>query len=187
MKLIEFLQQPWPWYVSGVLIALVMVLLIYFGKKFGFSSNLQTICAICGAGKVVPFFNYDWKRESWNLLFLVGAVAGGFIARQYLASPQPVQISPSTIADLQQLGFTAPADLQPDELYGMEAFKQPKTVFLLFVGGLLIGFGTRWAGGCTSGHSISGLSHLQLPSLIATIGFFIGGLIMTWLIYPLIF
>ena len=181
------LQQPWPWYVSGFVIALVMILLIFFGKKFGFSSNLQTICALCGAGRYIRFFNYDWRRESWNLLFLVGAIAGGFFARQYLSSLQPVQVSAATVADLQALGFNAPQDLQPEELYGMEALKQPKTVILLFAGGLLIGFGTRWAGGCTSGHSISGLSHLQIPSLIATIGFFIGGLLMTWLIYPLIF
>jgi uncharacterized membrane protein YedE/YeeE len=53
---------------------------------------------------------------------------------------------------------------------------------LLLVGGVLIGFGTRYAGGCTSGH-VSGLSNLQIPSLKAVIGFF-GGLIMSYFYSP---
>ena len=75
----------------------------------------------------------------------------------------------------------------PTEIFSMENVSQPKNILILLIGGLLVGFGARYAGGCTSGHAISGLSNLQLPSLTAVVGFFIGGLVMIHLIYPLIF
>ncbi|WP_299759443.1 YeeE/YedE thiosulfate transporter family protein [uncultured Pontibacter sp.] len=185
--MIEFLSQPWPWYTSGTLIALVMVLLLFFGKSFGFSSNLRVICSACGAGKHVKFFDFNWRSQVWNLLFLVGAVLGGVISSQFLAGDAPVAISQETIRDLSALGFSAPDDLQPEEIFSMEALFSVKGFLLLLVGGFMIGFGSRYAGGCTSGHAISGLSNLQLPSLIAVIGFFIGGLITTYFLLPLIF
>ncbi|MFC6996049.1 YeeE/YedE family protein [Rufibacter roseus] len=185
--MLETLSGPWHWFVSGAVIALVLVLLLFFGKSFGFSSNLRVICAACGAGKVNSFFDFNWKAQTWNLLFLVGAILGGFISTTWLSDGEPIQISQATVQDIQELGFAAPQDLQPQELFGSEALSDLKTVLVLLVGGLLIGFGTRYAGGCTSGHAISGLSNLQLPSLIAVIGFFIGGLIMTFLLLPLIF
>ena len=185
--MIELIKQPWSWYVSGAAIAFIMFLLLFLGKKFGFSSNLRTICAACGAGKKVAFFNYNWKTETWNLVFLLGAILGGFIAHQYLSNHQPVQISTATINDLSKYGFAAPTSLQPAELFSLKSMFSIKGFSILAIGGLLIGFGTRYAGGCTSGHAISGLSNLQLPSLIAVIGFFIGGLIMSFLIFPLIF
>jgi uncharacterized membrane protein YedE/YeeE len=77
--------------------------------------------------------------------------------------------------------------MQPQELYGAEGIQNPMTWVLLVLGGLLVGFGTRYAGGCTSGHAISGLSNLQLPSLIAVIGFFVGGLLMTHVFFPFLF
>lgn len=169
------------------MIALIMVLLLFFGKSFGFSSNLRVICAACGAGKRVPFFHYNWRAERWNLLFLVGAILGGWLSSTVLSNGEPVQLSPATVQDLQELGFSAPQGIQPPELFGPDAFFSLKTVLLLLGGGFLIGFGSRYAGGCTSGHAISGLSNLQWPSLVAVIGFFIGGLIMTFLLYPLIF
>lgn len=187
MDVIEFIKQPWPWYFSGLVIAAIMVLLIFFGKSFGFSSNLKTICAMCGAGKHVKFFDFDWKKTTWNLLFLIGAIAGGFIAQRFLSTSQPMQISQATITDLQKLGFAAPDSIEPNELYGLAQVTNIKTLLILIIGGLLIGFGTRWAGGCTSGHAITGLSQLQLPSLIAVTGFFIGGLVMTHVLYPFIF
>ncbi len=166
---------------------MVMVLLLFFGKSFGFSSNFRVICAACGAGRQVPFFRFNWKAQTWNLLFLVGAVLGGWISEEFLQNGEAVQISQNTIQDLRQLGFAAPQGLQPEELFGAEALGSVPGLLLLLVGGLLIGFGTRYAGGCTSGHAISGLSNLQLPSLIAVIGFFIGGLITTHLVFPLLF
>ncbi len=185
--MIELIKQPWAWYLSGAAIAAIMFLLLFFGRSFGFSSNLRIICAACGAGNKTDFFKFDWKAQLWNLVFLVGAIIGGFIAHQYLSTNAPVQISNATINDLSKLGFAAPTALQPNELFSWDALFTVKGFSILAVGGLLIGFGTRYAGGCTSGHAISGLSNLQLPSLIAVIGFFIGGLVMTFLIFPLIF
>lgn len=185
--MIEFISQPWPWYVSGAVIALVMALLLFFGKSFGFSSNLRVICAACGAGKKVAFFDFDWRAQTWNLLFLVGAIVGGFIASEFLSTGEAVQISQATIQDLSQLGISAPESLQPDEIFSLESLLSVKGFLLLLLGGFMIGFGSRYAGGCTSGHAISGISNLQLPSLIAVIGFFIGGLITTWVLLPLIF
>ncbi|MDZ4758891.1 MAG: YeeE/YedE thiosulfate transporter family protein [Bacteroidota bacterium] len=185
--MIEIIKEPWPWYTSGVAIAGIMTAMLFFGKTFGFSSNFSVICAACGAGKKIKIFNFDWKAQSWNLLFLIGSVAGGFIAHQFLSANEPVQIAKETIHDISKLGFDAPKGLQPEELFGLESLYNIKNMILLILGGLFIGFGTRWAGGCTSGHAISGLSDLQLPSLIAVIGFFIGGLIMTHLLFPIIF
>lgn len=186
MNLIETISQPWPWYVSGILIAAIMVTLLFFGKSFGFSSNLRTICTMAGAGKANSFFNFDWKQQSWNLYFLIGAVIGGVISHMYLGAGGPVDLSAATIADLSELGFSYTDGLNPEKLFGPEAFSL-KGLALLIGGGMLVGFGSRWAGGCTSGHAISGISNLQVPSIIAVVGFFIGGLAMTHLLMPLIF
>ena len=184
----EFILNPWPWYVSGPLIALVMALLLYFGKTFGMSSNLRTLCAIGGAGKFANFFKFNWKDQLWNLTVVAGAIIGGFIATQYLSNDTITDLNPETIIELQNMGFKdSGKTLVPNEMYDLKTLTSPKKLILLIIGGLLVGFGTRYAGGCTSGHAITGLSSLQKPSLIAVIGFFIGGLIMTNFILPLIF
>lgn len=183
----ELLTQTWSWWFSGAMIAGIMFFLLYFGQSFGFSSNLRTICAAAGLGKKAKFFDFNWKTQIWNLVFLVGAIIGGFIAKQFLSTDLPVQISGETISDLAKLGIAAPASLQPAELFGLDAILSVKGFGILAMGGLMVGFGSRYAGGCTSGHAISGLSDLQVPSLIAVIGFFAGGLIMTFFILPLIF
>ena len=184
----DFITQTWSWWFSGTMIAAIMFFLLYFGQSFGFSSNLRTICGAVGLGKKAKIFDFNWKSQSWNLFFLVGAIIGGFIAYQFLSTPDTaVQISQATINDLGKLGIAAPTSLQPAELFSWDAMFSLKGFLVLAVGGLLVGFGSRYAGGCTSGHAISGLSDLQLPSLIAVIGFFAGGLIMTFLILPLIF
>jgi uncharacterized membrane protein YedE/YeeE len=164
-----------------------MFLLLFFGQSFGFSSNLRTICSAAGGGKFIKFFDFNWRSQIWNLVFLIGAILGGFIARQYLSDGTPVQISENTISDLKTLGISAPTSAQPDELFSIESAFSLKGFLILAIGGLLVGFGSRYAGGCTSGHAISGLSDLQVPSLIAVIGFFIGGLIMTYVLLPIIF
>lgn len=183
----EFILQPWSWWFSGIMIAAIMFFLLYFGQSFGFSSNLRTLCAAAGLGKSAKFFDFNWKAQSWNLVFLVGAILGGFIAREFLSTNAPVLISEATIQDLSKLGIAAPESLQPAELFGLDAVLSIKGFLLLAFGGLMVGFGSRYAGGCTSGHAISGLSDLQVPSLIAVMGFFIGGLMMTYLFLPLIF
>jgi uncharacterized membrane protein YedE/YeeE len=185
--MLELLRQPWPWYTSGAAIAFVMLILLYFGKSFGLSSNLRTICTIAGAGKSVKFFDYDWRSQKWNLLFLFGSVLGGFIASTVLKSDQPLKLASSTIQDLKALGINFDGELNPSQIYGYDFVFSLKGFSMLIIGGFLVGFGTRYAAGCTSGHAISGLSNLQIPSLISVIGFFIGGLIMTYLLYPLIF
>lgn len=184
--MLEFIQQPWTWWVSGILIASIMFLLLFFGQSFGFSANLRTICSAVGGGKFVKFFDFNWRSQIWNLVFLLGAVLGGFITSQFLSNGEPVQISQDTIADLSKLGISAPTSAQPDELFSLESLLTLKGFLILAFGGLMVGFGSRYAGGCTSGHAISGLSDLQLPSLIAVIGFFIGGLLMTFILLPLI-
>lgn len=183
----EIITQTWSWWFSGALIAGIMFFLLYFGQSFGFSANLRTICAASGLGKKVKFFDFNWRSQIWNLVFLVGAIAGGFIAKEFLSTDGPVQISQATVSDLQKLGFGAPKSLQPEELFSLESAFSIKGFLILALGGLMVGFGSRYAGGCTSGHAISGLSDLQVPSLIAVVGFFAGGLIMTFLIFPLIF
>ena len=183
----DLLTQTWSWWFSGTMIAGIMFFLLYFGQSFGFSSNLRTICAASGLGKRVKFFDFNWRKQIWNLMFLVGAIAGGFLAKEFLSTDGPVQISQATVSDLGKLGFAAPESLQPAELFSLESAFSVKGFLILAFGGLLVGFGSRYAGGCTSGHAISGLSNLQLPSLLAVVGFFVGGLVMTFIIFPLIF
>jgi len=165
-----------------------MTVLILMGKRFGMSSNLETFCSIGGAGKFVDYFKVDLKSRRWNLLVVLGSVIGGFLGA-HLLSPNPaVQISEKTVAKLNGLGFeSAGTAYLPTELFSLEALSMPSVWIILLVAGFLVGFGTRYAGGCTSGHAISGLSNLQRPSLIAVIGFFIGGLIMVHIVFPLIF
>ena len=184
----DYILQPWPWYISGPCIAIIMFLLLYVGRTFGMSSNLRTLCAIGGAGKKIEFFKFDWKSQRWNLVVVLGAILGGFIAHFYLSNPTNIDLSQDTIKDLKILGFNnAGKSLLPPELFSWDAVLSLKGLLILIIGGFLVGFGTRYAGGCTSGHAITGLSSLQIPSLIAVIGFFIGGLVMIHLIYPILF
>ncbi|WP_020529610.1 YeeE/YedE family protein [Flexithrix dorotheae] len=188
MNIIELISQPWPWYVSGIMIAFIMFLLLFEGKNFGMSSNLRTMCSIGGAGKFAEFFNFDWKSQRWNLIVVAGAIIGGFIASNFLTPNQTVDLNSETIKALNNMGFSDPGQhFVPSEIFGIENLFSLKGLSILAIGGFLIGFGARYAGGCTSGHAISGLSNLQMPSLIAVIGFFIGGLIMTHFLLPIIF
>lgn len=186
--MIEFLSNPWPWYVAGPLIGLVVpLLLLAGGRSFGVSENLRHMCAIAVPGKN-PFFNYDWKNAGgWNLTMILGAVIGGVIASTLLSNPDPIAISDATRADLVALGITDYEGIVPATYFSWEGLLTVKGFLLVAVGGFLVGFGTRYAGGCTSGHAIMGLSNLQLPSLIAVIGFFVGGLLMTHVLFPFIF
>lgn len=187
--MMNLLQDPWPWYVAGPLIGLMVPLLLLIGSKtFGISSNLRHLCAATMPGGL-PFFEYDWKREGgWNLLFAIGILIGGFIAATLLLPPDyTVAISSATQRDLQALGLRDLSGLVPPELMGWQALTSARGWLTLGVGGFLVGFGSRWAGGCTSGHAISGLATFQLPSLIAVGGFFAGGLVMTHVLLPILF
>lgn len=181
----EWLMNPWPWYVGGAIVAVVMLVLILLGKTFGFSSNFRTMCSALGAGKSCEFFRFDWKSQQWNLMFLLGAMIGGFLSVHFLSNGQAPDLAASTIEKLHDMGFaSAGASYYPTEIFEIWTVKN---IAILAIGGLFVGFGTRYAGGCTSGHAISGLSDLQLPSLIAVMGFFIGGLLMVHVLFPLIF
>ncbi|NJB86416.1 hypothetical protein GGR26_002184 [Lewinella marina] len=190
--MIEWISEPWHWSVSGVAIAAVMFMLLYAGKEFGVSSNLRTMCTIAGAGRKYEFFRIDWRAQRWNLTFIAGSVLGGFLAFFVFPSSEPVTISAETVNYLQSLGLSAPGEgdfhssYVPAEIFAVDQLFTLRTLVVVILGGFLVGFGARWAGGCTSGHAISGLSNLQLPSLIAVIGFFIGGLFMSWFLLPFI-
>lgn len=178
--------ETWPWYVAGPLIAFVAIALLFGGKVFGFSSNFRHMCAALGAGKVSDFFKYDWKENSWNLVFLVGTIIGGFVGHYYLGKTDSIPLNGETAKRLVALRIGADGFV-PETIFGLEALFTVKGFFILAIGGFLVGFGTRYAGGCTSGHAISGLANLQWRSLLAVVGFFIGGLISTHFILPLLF
>lgn len=184
----DAILQPWPWYVSGPLITVTMALLILLGKRFGMSSNLRTVCAMAGGDKAAEFFRFDWKSDRWNLVVAFGAVIGGYIGANFLSENDQVAISEATVEKLTALGFeSAGTAYMPTEFFALESLHNPIVWAILLIGGFFVGFGARYAGGCTSGHAISGLSNLQLPSLIAVIGFFVGGLVMVHFIFPFIF
>lgn len=186
-QLFDIIRKPWPWYVAGPLIGLTVPTLLLIGNKsFGISSSLRHVCAACVPANI-PFFKYDWKKEIWNLVFVLGVFLGGIIASNFLENPNTFQLSEKTIADLRALGITDFAGLMPTDLFSTEVLFSLKGLIFFVIGGFMVGFGTRWAGGCTSGHAIMGLSNLQVPSLIATCCFMVGGFAMTHLFMPYIF
>ena len=185
--MLEIISRPWPWYVAGTCIGLTVPALLLLGNKsFGISSSLRHICAACLPANL-PFFTYNWRKEVWNLYFVAGVLLGGLIATQFLANPEPVQIAAATRADLAALGVRDFNGLMPADIFGAANVLTLKGLVFLVFGGLLVGFGTRWAGGCTSGHTIMGLSNLQWPSLVASLAFMVGGFVGTWLLLPFVF
>ena len=103
-----------------------------------------------------------------------------------LANPEPIALAESTRADLAALGLRDLSGLVPRELFNWASLLTLRGAVILAGGGFLVGFGTAYAGGCTSGHAITGLADRQLPSLVAVLGFFAGGLAATWLLLPLL-
>ena len=187
MEIIEFIKQPWAWYIAGPLVGLtVPALLILGNKNFGISANLRHACAACLPANV-SFFKYDWKKEIWNMFFVVGILIGGVIAFNFLSNPNPIIINDDLRAELATYGITDIKGMLPVEIFSWENLFTLKGFLLIVVGGFMIGFGSRYAGGCTSGHAIAGMSNLQIQSLKAVIGFFIGGLLMSHFIFPLLF
>ncbi len=182
----DWLTHPWPWYVSGPLIGLTVPLMLLIGSKpFGISSNLRHLCAIVLPKKLrTGFFHYDWRSESWNLAFALGLLLGGVLAGIVFANPNPTELSSAAILSLQALGVKTEPGLLPSILANVVALNF-KTWALLIVGGFLVGFGTRYGSGCTSGHAITGLATLQTKSLIATVSFFAGGILAANFLLPL--
>jgi uncharacterized protein len=178
------MPHPLPWYVAGPLIGLIVPALLLVGNKpFGISSNFRHVCAAvapCG----IEFFRHDWKRLGlWNLTFLAGVFTGAALAAR-LAPPDVIHLSGRAVADLQSLGIHDFSGLAPREIFSWTALGALRGFVSIVVGGFLVGFGTAYAGGCTSGHAIAGLADRQLASLVAVCGFFAGGLIATYLLLP---
>lgn len=185
--MIDLLSRPWPWWVAGPLIGLVVAALLVIGNKpFGVSPNLRHVCAAVSPGKL-DYLRYDWRTGGWNLAFALGMIVGGYVAGQLLASPSPVAIAPDVQAALSSLGVTDFSGLAPRDLFSWSALLTPRGLVMIVGGGFLVGFGTAYAGGCTSGHGITGLASLEWRSLVAVIGFFAGGLLATHAILPLLF
>ncbi|WP_221390323.1 YeeE/YedE family protein [Dyadobacter sp. NIV53] len=184
MEILEFIRKPWPWYVAGPLIGLTVPILLLLGNKsFAISSSLRHICAAVIPANI-SFFKYDWRKEAWNLFFVAGITLGGFVATFWLANPDTIVISKATQTSLVTLGITDFAGLMPSDIFSVANIFTLKGLIFFVLGGFLVGFGTRYAGGCTSGHAIMGLSNLQWPSLVATISFMAGGFACTHLLLP---
>ena len=184
--MLELIQQPWHWSIAGILIGLTVPTLLLLGNKhFGISANLRHLCAACFPANI-SFFKYDWKKEVWNLFFTAGILIGGFIAASFLKNPEPMQIAAATQAKLEAQGIHSFEGMIPTDLFSFQSLATLRGFIIIVLGGFLVGFGTRYAGGCTSGHAIMGLSDLQVPSLVATICFMIGGFLMTWFGLPFI-
>jgi uncharacterized protein len=186
MSFLEWIRQPWPWYVAGPLIGLMVPALLILGNRtFGISSSLRHACAACLPANI-SFFKYDWKKEAWNLVFVAGIIMGGLITFMFLANPDPILVNPKLAEEMSGYGITNYTGIIPSELFNWPALLTVKGLIIMVGGGFLVGFGTRYAGGCTSGHAIMGLSNLQWPSLVATCCFMAGGFIMANLILPYI-
>jgi uncharacterized membrane protein YedE/YeeE len=184
--MIEILSHPWPWYIAGPAIGLMVpLLLLVLNKSFGVSSSLKHLCAMCSLSNA-DYFKYNWKKESWNLLFVLGIFLGAVIVAEYFPTNELVGISDATVAKLGELGITNFRGLMPEQIFSFNHILRPVTLISVVLGGFLVGFGTRYAGGCTSGHAIMGLSMLNLGSLVAVVGFFIGGLAVSWIVLPFI-
>jgi uncharacterized protein len=182
----DFIYKPWPWYIAGPLIGLIVPLLLFLGNKpFGISSTLRQICAACIPSKV-KFFDYNWKTDAWNLFFIAGVVLGAFVSTFVIGDPNPIQISDNTISDLSKYGITNFNSILPIEIFNWSSLLTLRGFILIVVGGFLVGFGTRYGNGCTSGHVITGISNLQWSSLVATICFFAGGMFATHILLPFI-
>ncbi len=184
--MIDFLSRPWPWYIGGPLLGLMVpILLLSSNKHFGVSSSFRHICAAVLKPKA-EYFSYNWKDQAWNLAMVAGLIVGAAIAVVFLGGRAAPPISDGARALFASWGITEITELQPRELFGAAALPTARTLVTLVFGGFLIGFGTRYADGCTSGHAVMGLSLLNVGSLVAVIGFFIGGVIASNFIVPLV-
>jgi uncharacterized membrane protein YedE/YeeE len=182
--MLDFLTQPWPWYVAGPLIGLFVPALLLLGnRQFGVSSNFRHVCAAIAPGRV-EFFRYDWRNAGlWNMAFLAGIFAGGVIASRLLGAADAA-ITPDTRSALMTAGVRDFHGLVPAGLFSWSSLLTLRGAILIVGGGFLVGFGTAYAGGCTSGHAISGLAAFERASLVAVIAFFAGGLFCTYLLLP---
>jgi uncharacterized protein len=187
-KYMDQLFQPWPWYVSGPIAGITVPLLLLLGnKRLGVSSSLRHICAACMPNTGIALFSYNWRSEIWSLLFVLGILIGGFVGGILLSEREAVVLSAETSAHLQTLGIdSTKSALMPVEIFNWNTLFSLKGFLMIVGGGFMVGFGTRYAQGCTSGHGIFGLAILQWPSLVAIVSFFVGGIVFSHLVLPFI-
>jgi uncharacterized membrane protein YedE/YeeE len=172
--------------VAGPIIGLFVPALLLLGnRQFGISSNLRHLCAAVAPGRI-EFFQYDWRNTGlWNLAFLAGILAGSAVTARFIGTSD-VRLTPETQAALAALGVQDFSGLVPRDLFGWSSLLTARGIMLIVGGGLLVGFGTAYAGGCTSGHAISGLAVFERASLLAVVAFFAGGLFGTHVLLPLL-
>ncbi len=166
MSLILNDLTPWHWGASGAVIAFVTLTLLFVGKRrLGISSGFEDVCSLVLSA---PYFQRErtLHGRQWRLPFLVGLLLGGFLSASLGGGWAPTW----------QLGML-------DTALGLSPMAK---LVWMFVGGLFVGFGTRLANGCTSGHGIFGLSNFEVPSLVATVCFMGSGLVVTQVLYNLV-
>lgn len=182
----NWINQPWPWYVAGPLIGLIVPALYLIGNKtLGISSSLRHTCAACFPANI-KFFKYDWKKEQWNLFFVAGIGLGAWVTMSLIPNAGPLEVHPELKESLAAAGISEFSGLVPSDLFSLSSLFSVRGLIMMVGGGFLVGFGARYAGGCTSGHAISGIANLQMPSVIATCCFMAGGFIMSNLLLPFI-
>jgi uncharacterized membrane protein YedE/YeeE len=186
MQIFDLIRQPWPWYVAGPIIGLSVPLLLLAGNKLlGISGTLRQVCAICFPANI-PFLKYNWRDQLWNLFFAAGLLLGGFIGGVLLKPINKMHISDTTLKELEKMHITYQQDLLPAQIFSWSHLLMWPNFLIVIGGGFLVGFGTRYAGGCTSGHGIAGLSTFQWPSLVAVVLFFASGIITANFLLPLL-
>ena len=163
------MKEPLAWYIAGPLLGLMVpLLLILREKQFGISSSYRYLLSFIP--NKIPYFNYERRADQWQFIFSFGLILSGFAAIQLFG------ISDALI-ELPRNKYA----IQYAELFEM------KNGLQFFFGGILVGFGARYANGCTAGHCIMGVSQFAVSSILATICFFIGGLIGSFFVVPHIF
>lgn len=183
----HLLKGSWPWYITGILFGLIVPLLLVIGNKpFGISKSLKDIASLLPQ-KRFSQLKQDLTPNAWRLYLISGIIIGGYLAVVFLNGNATVDLSKATISDLEAIGITNFDGLVPSQIFNWEFLLSTQGLLLMVLGGFLIGFGVRYANGCTSGHAIMGLSIFSPSSLIAVLGFFAGGLLMTHILFPLLF
>lgn len=177
----QFIYEPWPWWIGGPLIGLFVISLILIeGKQLGISSSYQYVCAKISPWKLDYF--KDPVKMAWQFWFVIGLMLGGFLLH-LMIPPYQIEIAETSVKTLGSIGISEQVGFAPAELYEFTF----KSIVILIAGGITIGFGARYANGCTAGHAIMGCAQLSPASIVSTICFFVGGLFATYFIVPYLF